>query len=270
AVNPDGEASPSVSVALPVPDDRLLTENDVKTIIAQAVAEAEAKGLRASIAVVDKEANVLGVFNMEGYTRTTQINAGRSPAGGLEGLTVPSEFAAITKAATGAFLSSQGHSFTTRTASFIVQQHFPPGVDFMPGGPLFGVQFSQLPCGDINPVLPLGLSADPGGVALYKNGNLVGGIGIEGDGVYTSDPDPTDDDFSAEEAAALAGTRGYETPSEIRGDQIIVNGIRFPFTNGAPRVPTDLRSFDQLRGEVHLLFPIRNALASRFQQVMID
>src|SRR5438128_8463278 len=79
ALNLDGQASPAVNIARPLPDERLLTENDVKTIIAQATAEAEVRGLRASIAVVDKEANVLGVFNMEDYARTTQISAGRSP-----------------------------------------------------------------------------------------------------------------------------------------------------------------------------------------------
>src|SRR5205807_4578128 len=108
--------------------------------------------------------------------------------GGLEGLTVPAAFAAISKAITGAFLSSQGHSFTSRTASFIVQEHFPPGVIFQSSGPLYGVQISQLLiCSYINARAPLGLSADPGGIALYKNGIEVGGVGVEGDGIYTFD-----------------------------------------------------------------------------------
>ena len=55
-------------------------------------------------------------------------------------------------------------------------------------GPLFGVQFSQLPCSDLSARLgdgmigpkrsPLGLAADPGGIPLYKNGVVVGGIGV--------------------------------------------------------------------------------------------
>src|SRR5262249_58704112 len=59
---------------------------------------------------------------------------------GLEGVYVPSCLASITKAITGAFLSSQGNAFSTRTASFIVQEHFPPGVNFQSGGRLFGWQ----------------------------------------------------------------------------------------------------------------------------------
>ncbi len=70
---------------------------------------------------------------------------------------MPASFAAISKAGTAAFFSTQGSAITTRTASFIIQEHFPPLVSSQPGGPLFGVQFSQLPCSDVKiPNLPLG------------------------------------------------------------------------------------------------------------------
>jgi hypothetical protein len=54
---------------------------------------------------------------------------------------------AIAKAITGAYLSSSGNAFSTRTASMIVQEHFPPSraAIGLESGPLFGVQFSQLP-----------------------------------------------------------------------------------------------------------------------------
>src|SRR6185436_10894196 len=57
---------------------------------------------------------------------------------------------AITKAGTAAFLSSDQNAFTSRTAGFIVQQHFPPGVRKKPPGPLVGVNFSNLSISDIN------------------------------------------------------------------------------------------------------------------------
>ena len=66
---------------------------------------------------------------------------------------VPAAGAAIAKAITGAYLSSGGNAFSTRTASEIVQQFFPPTAAITPGlegGPLFGVQFSQLPCSDLS------------------------------------------------------------------------------------------------------------------------
>ncbi|MCI0489330.1 MAG: heme-binding protein [Blastocatellia bacterium] len=249
--NTDG-TSAAADIFPAINDDSRLTAADVRTIISQAVAQAEASGLRAVIAVTDKEGNNLGTFTMANATPTTLVGigtrcAGQLPNCGLEGVSVPSCAAAISKAVTGAFLSSQGHAFSTRTASFIVQEHFPPGVDFQPGGPLFGVQFSQLLCSDINPKAPLGLSADPGGIPLYKNGLQVGGLGVEGDGLYTLDPIPTDDDMPVEELVAVAGSRGYEAPAEIAGT-ISVNGIRFPYVNTPMPPALATTPFNRLRG----------------------
>jgi uncharacterized protein GlcG (DUF336 family) len=153
---------------------------------------------------------------------------------GLEGAVVPSAEAATAKAATAAFFSTTGNAFSTRTAGFIIQEHFPPGISFRPGGPLYGVQFSSLPCSDIKkPSARLGLSADPGGLPIYKNGLPAGGIGIEGDGLYTVDRNPVDNDQPFEELIAASGTRGFEAPSGITGDKILVDGIRLPFSNVA-------------------------------------
>jgi uncharacterized protein GlcG (DUF336 family) len=230
-----------------VPTAGDLTVSDVETIIAQAAAQAQAVGFKATIAVVDAEGNVLGVFQMAGAANSAVVGAkpqiGKNvvagPQGhGLEDVIVPSRFAAVSKAGTGSFLSSQGEAFSTRTASFIIQEHFPPGVTFTSSGPLFGVQFSSLLCSDVNARLPLGLSADPGGLPLYKNGKRAGGIGVEGDGHYGMAISPSDmypegspGDQPVEEQVALAGTRGFEAPSDITGNNIVVNGIRFPFVN---------------------------------------
>src|SRR5205085_1642752 len=192
------------------------------------------------------------------------------PPQGLEGADFPAalnpaRLAAITKAGTAAFFSTFGDAFTPRTASFIIQEHFPPNVSNQPGGPLFGVQFSQLVCSDIKkPGLPFGLSGDSGAVPIYKNGVPSGGVGIEGDGLYTVDRDPTDFDKPVEELIAVAAGRGYEPPALIRGDNIIVGGIRLTYTNvtdaDAPR-PTTM-SFASLPGTV--LDPIRSAQPSAF------
>ena len=242
----------------------LLTAVDATRIISQAVAEARALDLPVNVAVVDAEGNILATHTMHDAPDFTVLRGGgpercQPPLPpdncGLEGvrvlpLNVPglngAILAAISKAGTGAFLSSSGHAFTTRTAGFIIQQHFPPEVSNTPGGPLFGVQFSQLPCGDViaragqsypKPLLPLpagtlplGLSADPGGLPLYKGAHLVGGVGIEGNEVYTIDraaaatATPT-----REEQIAVAATRGFEAPAAIRATQILVGGLRFPF-----------------------------------------
>jgi uncharacterized protein GlcG (DUF336 family) len=214
-----------------------LTAAEVDRIVTQAAAEAQRIGLRAFIAVTDTEGNVLASFYMTDAPFASVV-AG-TLGQGLEGRTLPANLVAITKAGSGAFLSSGsragGNAFSTRTASFIVQDHFPPTVDFTPGGPLFGVQFSSLPCTDMRLSLPLGLSGDPGGLPIYKDGVLAGGVGVEGDGRYGADTDPRTlddaDDAAAEEQAALAGTRGFEPPELIRANRILADGIRLPYVN---------------------------------------
>lgn len=210
-----------------------LSANDVTRIVQQAVTAARQVNTAGSFAVVDRVGNVLAVYQMSGALATTTINGQLGAGGGLEGATVPATLAAISKAGTGAYLSSQGNAFSTRTASQIIQEHFLPGQSNQPGGPLFGVQFSQLSCSDVvikgggsagpRP-LPLGLSGDPGGLPLYKSGDLVGGIGVELDGLYSVDRNISDTDDDPEERVALAATVGFEAPSERVGDNISLAG----------------------------------------------
>jgi len=231
------------------PAQESLTSSDVQTIIGQAVAEAQARSLPAVIAVTDRVGNVLAIYSMPGAAATATTSA--APNGNnidAQNLTVPAAAGAIAKAITGAYLSSGGNAFTTRTASQIVQEHFPPAPGLTNGlesGPLFGVQFSQLPCSDLNtrvgvgsPMIgpkrsPLGLAADAGGLPLYKNGVLVGGIGVMADGVYGFDPDTTDTDDDAEEFIALAGEQGFTPPENIRANRINVDGTQLRFTDAA-------------------------------------
>src|SRR6185295_19291942 len=155
---------------------------------------------------------------------------------------------AIAKAVTGAYLSSGGNAFSTRTASQIVQEHFPPSAAArgLESGPLFGVQFSQLPSSDlatrfgalppaaalIGPKRsPLGLSADPGGFPLYKSGVVVGGVGFMGDGIYGFDPEIQDVDSDAEEAIALAASTGFTAPDAIRAERVTVDGTSLRYSD---------------------------------------
>lgn len=242
-----------------------LTPVDVQTLIAQAVSAAAQLNQKVTVAVTDREGNVLGVFVMTGASASTQIRSVGTLGRGLEGLTVPSSVAAISKAGTGALFSTAGNAFTTRTASFIIQEHFPPGIDFRAGGPLYGVQFSSLTCSDIKePGLPLGLSGDAGGFPVYKNGVAVGGIGVEGDGLYTVDRDPSDFDQPFEEAIAASGVRGYEAPALIRGDNILVDGVRLTYSNITNVLAPQTIPFGLLPGSVLPSFPVRGAQPSAF------
>jgi uncharacterized protein GlcG (DUF336 family) len=226
----------------PVIATTTLTPTDVQTIIAQAVSAAAQMGRSVTVVVTDKEGNVLGTFAMTGAPTVTTIRSVGTAGRGLEGQVVPSLLAATSKAGTAAFFSTGGNAFTSRTAGFIIQEHFPPGISFRSGGPLYGVQFSSLPCSDIKkPALPLGLSADPGGLPIYRNGVAAGGIGIEGDGLYTVDRDPADFDQPFEELIAASGIRGFEAPGLIKGDNILVDGIRLPYSNiASPPAPATI------------------------------
>ena len=221
-----------------------LSATDVQTILQQAASAAASLSKPVTIVVTDREGNILGLFAMAGAPATTTIRSVGTAGQGLEGTVAPAVEAATAKAATAAFFSTTGNAFSTRTAGFIIQEHFPPGISFRAGGPLYGVQFSSLPCSDIKkPSARLGLSADPGGLPIYKDGLPAGGIGIEGDGLYTVDRDPTDNDQAVEEVIAASGIRGFEAPAGIRGDTILVDGIRLPFSNITnPLVPGTVAS----------------------------
>lgn len=246
-----------------------LSEDDVETVISQAVAEARALDGPATIAVVDRVGNVLGVFEMtaadEFVTVTSTHEVGGPVVGGLEDLNfVPASLAAIAKAVTGAYLSTTQNAFTTRTASQIIQENFNPGERDVPSGPLFGVQFSQLPCSDFSQRFstgaatgigphrsPLGLSADPGGLPLYIDGEPVGGIGVVADGIYGLDKIVTDFDNDLDERIATAGAVGYAAPVDIRADRITVLGKTLRFSDAQVSAlesdPEDAQPIAELR-----------------------
>lgn len=250
SVPPPGPVPPTATRVFADPAQVALTVADVQQVIAQAVAEAQARARPATIVVVDRVGNVLAAFQMNGANVGLAVPP--SPSGinhDLQGVSVPggAVAGAIAKAVTGAYLSSSGNAFSTRTASMIVQEHFPPSVAArgLESGPLFGVQFSQLPCSDLSSRFgapgaaaligpkrsPLGLSADPGGFPLYKNGVVVGGVGVMADGVYGADTEIQDVDTDDEEAIALSATRNFAAAPEIEANRISVDGTTLRYSD---------------------------------------
>src|SRR5262245_25403166 len=228
-----------------------LTATDVTQIIGHAVTRAVAISPSSVIAVTDREGDVLGVWVMRGGDAT-----------------LPEIATAVSKAGTAAYLSSNQDAFTSRTAGFIIQQHFPPGVNNTAPGPLVGVGLSNLFISAINkfrgpgsvivfnqepgksivsvpkptPTSRAGssLGGSPGGVPLYKNGQLVGGIGVTGDGIPEPIPGFRAENpfifiagYDKDEDIALAGQHGYAPSSGILATNVFINGIRLPYVNSS-------------------------------------
>lgn len=127
-----------------------------------------------------------------------------------------------------------GTAITCRTLGFLSQPNYPPTIDGNPPGPLFVLaqenrkptRFDQM--GFAPPALDdtqSGIIFFPGSAPLYRNGVLVGGIGVSGDGVEQDDL-VTDRGIKA--AEALLGF-DLEPPAAIRCDRFTFNGARLPY-----------------------------------------
>jgi uncharacterized protein GlcG (DUF336 family) len=216
-----------------------LTQADVDKIIIQAVSQANSLQTPAVVAVTDRQGEVLGVFVMQGRDIDND--------GVVDNLSEGDIQTAISKAATASAFQSEQEAFTTRTAFFIVQGHYPPNVLNTGAGPLFGVQDSGMPSSDTHVVAydqsgttcGTGISGVLGGVPLYKNGSPVGGIGISTVAVITSRGLANDPTLAPtlitpvqngmDEGIARAGTRDFEAPFVIEATNLFVDGIQFPF-----------------------------------------
>jgi hypothetical protein len=73
--------------------------------------------------------------------------------------------------------------------------------------------------------LPNGITIFPGGFALYRNGEIVGAIGISGDGVDQDD------------IVGASGTHDFLAPMNIRSDHFDFRGTQLPYAK-FPRDPT--------------------------------
>ena len=211
-----------------------LTVGDQALIFAQAAGAAQKISPGSVIAIVDRDGRELLVRAADGTRNFTQAD----------------EAIAVSKGGTAVFLSSGGEALTSRTAGFIVQQHYPPGIENTPPGPLVGVEFSSMAFSDVESFRRLDgsripgtrLYGSPGGVPLYKNGVLVAGIGVTGAGPEVEDGSIDGPDTN--EIVALTGQVGYAPPPAILATNIYVGGIAFPYVESSPEVPDSDPSLD--------------------------
>ena len=201
-----------------------LTTEDLAVVYAQAAGSAQQIAPNSVIAIVDRDGRALLVGSANASQRYTAVQMA----------------VAVSKAGTAVFLSSDGEALTTRTAGFIIQQHFPPGIAYTPPGPLVGLGFSSMAFSDVNSLHRIDgsripgtrLYGSPGGLPLYKGGVLVAGIGVTGNGPEIEDGRITGPDTNEE--VALAGQVGYQPPPEILATNVFVGGIRLPYVASNP------------------------------------
>jgi uncharacterized protein GlcG (DUF336 family) len=178
------------------------------------------------IAVADLDGTIIGLRRMQDST-VFSIDVAASKARNMV------YFNSSARAAADLNQVPTGTAVTNRTISFGSQPFFPPGIDGSSAGPFFNLYLQDLanPCtqgvqaGPPN-VNKSGIVFFPGSAGLYRNGALVGGLGVSGDGV-------DQDDY-----VTNGGTKGFEAPADIRADQISINGVRLPYFK-FPRNPTD-------------------------------
>jgi uncharacterized protein GlcG (DUF336 family) len=114
------------------------------------------------------------------------------------------------------------YAVTNRTIGFGSQEFFPSGIFNSTPGP-----FRQMFLDDIaNPCTQgheppnknqSGIVFFPGSTPLYRSGQMIGGLGVSGDGVEQ-------DDF-----VTAGGAQGFEAPPGLRADQVFIRGVRLPY-----------------------------------------
>lgn len=232
-----------------------LTVEEVSRLVTQAVAKAEVtraqirlpltQPSRMNIAVSDETGRILAAFRMPDAT-VFSFDVATAKArnayyfSSREGYEVLRDYVSSNPYDDYVWEpeppSGQGWAVTNRTLSFGGQPLFPPGLDLEKAptpGPWFDlfVYDTANPCtegpgpsrgGNRQYVNQSGIVWFPGSAPLYKDGRLVGGIGVSGDGVEQ-------DDYVT--AAAVAG---FEPPEALRVDRSVIrtrdgHTVRLPY-----------------------------------------
>jgi uncharacterized protein GlcG (DUF336 family) len=224
-----------------------LSQSDVNEIIMNAVATANTtravirlppdSKAKMTIAVSDLDGTLLGLYRMhDGTIFSTDVAASKARNVIWFSTTGVRDLPGV----------PVGTAITNRPVSFGAQPLFPPGIDGSGDGPFFQLYLYDTanPCtqgsepGAANTNNMSGVVFFPGSLPLYRNGVLVGGLGVSGDGV-------DQDDFVTAGAVDAAcgfggpcGVPNFQAPANIRSDQVVIRNVRLPYLK-FPRDPTN-------------------------------
>jgi uncharacterized protein GlcG (DUF336 family) len=196
-----------------------------------------------AIAVVDRLGRILAVY--QGASAPAQV------AGNFGTMAPPDELA-VSLARTGAFFSNDQAPLSSRTVRFISGVHFPPGVMNAPNAALYGIENTNRGCtlsSSLSATVPpattiagtspgLGVATgkadvldsdptavNPGGVPIFKNGEVVGGIGITGVAADIAE-------YVAYTAARVNTDGIFIDPAALPPPgEVVIDGIALPFVD---------------------------------------
>src|SRR5215813_6036426 len=171
----------------------VLTKADVDKVIKAAAASIS---LGVTVAVTDRQGNILAVYQKPNTPKTSRGNFGAM---------VDTNELAVALARTASFFSNDQAPLSSRTVRYISGIHFPPGIDNVGSADLYGIENTNRGCPFSTTYLPgqalppsrsidgsttgLGIitgkadlfdskpkASNGGGVPLFKNGHVVGGV----------------------------------------------------------------------------------------------
>jgi uncharacterized protein GlcG (DUF336 family) len=161
---------------------------------------------------------------------------------------------AVQKARTAALFSDDSAAFSSRAVGLFSQAFYPAGQQDAHRAPLYQLQdgitvgllggafFGDTRIGN-------GITIFPGGVPIYRNGELIGGVGVSGDGV---DQDDIVADFAS---------RGFGAPAGIRCDHLHGPALKAGLRRALDRIdaisPGDPGVCDTLTNKAASLFRAR-------------
>jgi uncharacterized protein GlcG (DUF336 family) len=224
----------------PSPGNNVLTQAEVASIVTAAAASVNVPLV---IAVSDRRGQILAVYSNVGAPATALANYN---------VPQPADEVAAALARTAAFFSNDQAPIGSRTVRFLSGIHFPPGVMNSESAPLYGIENTNRGCGFNITYLPgqslpvptllhaavpgLGIqtgkgdlldsvstAVNPGGLPIFKNGRVAGGIGVVAAAT-------TPNYNAVVEYAAVAGTVGNGfAPVVPYPGAVVVGGVTLPF-----------------------------------------
>jgi uncharacterized protein GlcG (DUF336 family) len=220
----DGAPAPEGWLVGPTAGSKL-SLGDIQGIVANAIETAKLTRAAIRLPVGTRASMVISVADLDG----TILALYRMPDSTIFSIDV-----ALTKARNVIYFSGAGRdpldlpgvpigtAVTNRTIGFGSQEFFPSGIYNSSPGPFRQMYLDDIahPCTQGRQPANAnqsGIVFFPGSSPLYRNGELIGGLGVSGDGVEQ-------DDF-----VSAGGAQGFEAPPAIRADQVFLRGVRLPY-----------------------------------------